>query len=466
MLRKTKNNLFEYEHIFKVDKDCKQKAYEFCEDYKKFINNSKTERECVKNIIEIANTYGYKEFDKTNCQELQPNEKYYVNNRDKSVILFTVGKKKITDGVNFTVSHIDSPRLDLKANPVFETDEIAYFKTHYYGGIKKYQWPTIPLSMHGRMFKEDGTYIDFNIGEKDTEEKFIITDLLPHLAQKQAEKKLPEIITGEDLNIIIGSIPLDTTDKEIKEHVKANVLNILNELYGITEKDFVRAEIEFVPANKASDIGFDKSLIAAYGQDDRVCAYPALMAELENNNNELTSITVFTDKEEIGSEGNTGMVSNYLFDVMEDIADIFNVKTRDIYKNSLCFSSDVNSAYDPTFADVFEKRNSSFINRGVVLTKFTGHRGKSESNDASCETMSKVIKLLDDKNVCWQTGELGKVDIGGGGTIAKYMSQRNIDTLDIGVAVLSMHSPYELTSKLDIYHTYLAYKAFLTNDNS
>ena len=299
--------------------------------------------------------------------------------------------------------------------------------------------------------------------DKDT--KFLITDLLPHLGQKQSERKLSEGITGEELNIVIGSLPfIDKDEKDIKDAVKRYVLSILNKEYGITEKDFVRAEIEFVPAFKASDIGFDRSMIAAYGQDDRVCAYPALMAEIENIDNQKTSFTVFTDKEEIGSEGNTGMVSNFLFDIVEDFAELLNVKTRDVYRKSMCFSSDVNSAYDPTFADVFEKRNSSFINKGVVVTKFTGHRGKSQSNDASAETMARVLNILDKDNVTWQTGELGKVDIGGGGTIAMYMSQRNIDTIDIGVAVLSMHSPYELTSKLDVYETYLAYKAFLKNN--
>lgn len=465
MLREVKDNHFEYDHIAKLDKGGIEKAFKFCEGYKDFLNNSKTERECVKSIIEIAKKNGYKEFKKSEIKNLNPNDKFYVNNRNKSVILWTMGKMPLDMGINFVVSHIDSPRLDLKANPIYESDEIAYFKTHYYGGIKKYQWPTMPLSMFGRIFKEDGSYLDLKIGEKEEDTKFVITDLLPHLAQNQVKKTLAEGIEGEDLNIVIGSLPLEKFEEKDKEIIKSNVLNILNKEYGITEKDFVRAEIEFVPSNKASDIGFDRSLIAGYGQDDRVCAYPSLIAEIENKDNILTSFAVFTDKEEIGSEGNTGMVSNYLFDIIEDICDILNVKARDVYRNSICFSSDVNSAYDPSFSDVFEKRNCSFINKGVVLTKFTGHRGKADSNDCSAETMAKVLSMLDKNNVCWQTGELGKVDIGGGGTIAKYMSERNIDTLDVGVAVLSMHSPYELTSKLDIYHTYLAYKALLLNDN-
>lgn len=453
---------YEYTHILKKDKNCVEKADKFCEDYKKFMNSAKTERECVKYIISHAKNYV--EFDKNKIKSIKPYDKFYINNRDKSVVLITIGEEPLDNGFNFVVSHIDSPRLDLKPNPVFENEEICYFHTHYYGGIKKYQWPTIPLSMHGRIFKEDGSYVDVNFGEKDDEPRFIITDLLPHLAKEQENRTLREGIKGEELNIVIGSIPKDFEDDKVKEAVKTNTLKILYDIFGITEKDFARAEIEFVPAFKAYDIGFDRSLIAAYGQDDRVCAYPALMAELENVKPKKTSITVFTDKEEIGSEGNTGMVSEFLFDIVEDLCDIAGVKARDCYRKSICLSSDVNSAYDPTFSDVFEKMNSSYINRGVVLTKYTGHGGKSGSNDASAETMAKVIKLMDKEKVVWQIGELGKVDIGGGGTIAKYMSQRNVDTIDVGVAVLSMHSPYELTSKLDIYHTYLAYKAFLLNE--
>ncbi len=452
----------EYEHILKIDKNCFDMADKFCEGYKSFMNSSKTERECTNTIIDIVKSKGYKEFNK-DIKELNAGEKYFINNRGKAVVLITIGKEPIDKGVNFVISHIDSPRLDLKPNPLYESDDISYFKTHYYGGIKKYQWPTVPLSMHGRIFKTDGSYVDINLGEKESEPKFMITDLLPHLAEEQNKRTLREGIKGEELNIVIGSMPITDEDTEIKDLVKENVLRILNKMYGIKEKDFARAEIEFVPASKAMDIGFDKSMIAAYGQDDKVCAYTSLMAEIENVNPEKTSVSVFTDKEEIGSKGNTGMDSNYVSDIIEDLADIMNVKSRNIYRNSICLSSDVNSAYDPTFADAFEKRNSSHINKGVVLTKYTGHAGKGGSNDASAETMAKIIKLMEDSNVVWQIGELGKVDIGGGGTIAKYISQKNIDTIDVGVAVLSMHAPYEITSKLDIYHTYLAYKAFLLN---
>ena len=453
---------FEYEHIMKKNKNIIDDAFKFCDGYKNFMNQTKIERECVNFIIDCAKKNGYKEFN-DKVSNLMPNDKFYFNNRGKAVILFTIGKAPLDSGINFVISHIDSPRLDLKPNPLYESDEISYFKTHYYGGIKKYQWTTIPLSMHGRIFKEDGSFVDVSYGEKDEEPKFIITDLLPHLAKEQEQRTLRDGIKGEELNIVIGSLPIDKEDEEIKTKVKQKTLEILNKIWGITEKDFARAEIEFVPANKATDIGFDESMIAAYGQDDKVCAYPALMAEIENHNPEKTSFTVFTDKEEIGSEGNTGMVSNYAFNLVEELCDMMNVKTSTCYRNSICLSSDVNSAYDPTFSDVFEKMNSSYINKGVVLTKYTGHAGKSGSNDASAETMARIIKIMDDDNVIWQIGELGKVDIGGGGTIAKYVSERDIDTVDLGVAVLSMHSPYELTSKLDIYETYLAYKAFLKN---
>ena len=324
----------EYDHILNIDKNCFDEACKFSEGYKTFMNSSKTERECVNTVIDIVKSKGYKEFDK-NVSDLKAGEKYFINNRGKAVVLITIGKEKLDKGVNFVISHIDSPRLDLKPNPMYESEGISYFKTHYYGGIRKYQWPTVPLSMHGRIFKTDGSYVDICLGEKDDEPKFIITDLLPHLADEQNKRTLREGIKGEELNIVIGSIPIIDEDTEIKDLIKENTLRILNKMYGIKEKDFARAEIEFVPANLASDIGFDKSLVAAYGQDDKVCAYPSLMAEVENVNPVRTSIAVFTDKEEIGSEGNTGMVSEYLFDIMEDLADIAKVKARDIYRNSI-----------------------------------------------------------------------------------------------------------------------------------
>lgn len=454
---------YEYKHIAKLA-NIKEEANKFCEKYKNFLNASKTERECVKTLKSLAEYSGYKEFVRDEC-ELTAGDKYYVVNREKCLVLITIGKLPLDSGINFVMSHIDSPRLDLKPNPVYEDTEISYFKTHYYGGIRKYQWPVTPLSMHGRIIKEDGTFVDICYGEKDDEPKFIISDLLPHLSQDQDKRSLNDGIRGEELNIIIGSIPIEGVEDDYKEPIKANVLKIMNDLFGIKERDFSRAEIEFVPANKATDIGFDKSLIAAYGQDDKVCAYASFMAEIENVEPVKTSIAVFTDKEEIGSEGVSGMISNYLFDIVEDLAYNANVLARDIYRKSICISSDVNSAFDPSFPDPFEKRNASMLNHGIVVSKYTGHRGKVDASDASAELVYKVTKLLDDKNVIWQIGELGKVDIGGGGTIAKYVAQRNIDTIDVGVPVLAMHSPYEVTAKLDIYETYLAYKAFLLNNN-
>lgn len=452
---------YEYKHIMKFNPKKKEDAYKFCEGYKSFLDSSKTERDCTATIIRLAKENGYKEFDKNG--KLNAGDKYYFNNRNKSVILMTIGKTPLEKGINFLISHIDSPRIDLKSNPIYESDDIAYFKTHYYGGIKKYQWTTIPLAMHGRMFKSDNEYVDFSYGEKDDEPKFMISDLLPHLAIDQSKRTLAEGINAEELNIIIGSLPIEDPNDEIKNAVKEFTLKVLYEKFGVKERDFARAEIEFVPAYKACDIGFDRSMIASYGHDDKVCAYPSLMAEFFNKGLGLTSVAVFTDKEEIGSEGNTGMVSDYLFHIVEDLADMEGVKARDIYRNSLCISSDVDAAFDPTFADVFEKANASHLNCGVIVTKFTGHRGKSDANDASAETVAEVIRRFDKDNVVWQTAEFGKVDIGGGGTIAKYVSARNIDTIDIGVPVLSMHAPYEIVSKLDVYETYLAYKAFLSN---
>jgi aspartyl aminopeptidase len=341
---------------------------------------------------------------------------------------------------------------------LYEKDEIAYFKTHYYGGIKKYQWGVTPLALHGRIMLADGTAIDLEIGEHEGDPVFVVTDLLPHLAQKQNERKLSEGLRGEELNIVLGSTPI--ADKEVKAAFKLKILSILNEKYGITEADFLRAELTMVPAQKAVDVGFDRSLIGAYGQDDKVCAYTALMAELDAVKPEYTTVTVLVDKEEIGSEGVSGMASDMLLHYMEDLVEAEGERVRDVLRNSLCLSADVNAAYDPTFADVYELQNASFINKGPVLTKYTGARGKSGSNDASAETMQKVIKYMDDEEVMWQIGELGKVDAGGGGTIAKFIADMDVDTVDLGVPVLSMHAPLELTSKLDVYYTYKAFKAF------
>ena len=447
---------FSFKHIGQIRPEDIEPSIEFCEGYKTFMNSSKTERECVRTLEAMAKKEGYKLFDPK--ASYKSGDRFYYVNRKKNVMLVTVGKKPLDDGIKFNIAHIDSPRLDLKPNPLYENTEIAYFKTHYYGGIRKYQWGTTPLAMHGVVVLKDGSCIDISIGENDDEPKFVVSDLLPHLSAQQNKRPLSDGLKGEELNIIVGNIPYQ--DDDVTEPYKLMTLKLLHDKYGMTEKDFTRAEIEMVPAVKAADIGLDRSLVGAYGQDDKVCAYAAVMAAFEIKEPEHTTVTVFTDKEEIGSEGNTGMASRALDHFVEDLCDIFGVKARNVYRNSICLSSDVNAAYDPTFADVFEKNNSSFLGHGPVLTKYTGARGKSGSNDASAETMGQVIACMEKENVIWQIGELGKVDQGGGGTIAKFMGDNDVDTVDLGVPVLAMHAPFEITSKLDIYHTYKAFCAF------
>lgn len=447
---------WKFPHIGKEAPQQVEKAARYCEGYKEFLDKGKTERECVKEAVKMLKKAGYKPFDRT--ASYAPGDKVYYVNRGKSIIATTFGKKPVAEGLRINGAHIDSPRLDLKPNPVYEKDEIAFFKTHYYGGIRKYQWGTIPLAMHGVVVKKDGEIVEISLGEKEDEPVFCITDLLPHLAAKQNDRPLRDGLKGEELNIVIGSVPFQ--DDEVKEPVKLLALSLLHDRYGITEKDFCRAEIEMVPAVKARDVGLDRSLIGAYGQDDRVCAYTALTAEIETKKPTYTTVTILTDKEEIGSEGNTGLNSDYVLHYIEELAELQGVPVRDVLKASLCLSSDVNAAYDPTFTDVFESRNASYLNKGCVLTKYTGARGKSASNDASAETMAKVIAMMDEEGVYWQTGELGAVDAGGGGTIAKYVAHMDVDTVDLGVPLLSMHAPFELSSKLDVYNTYKAFKAF------
>lgn len=432
------------------------KAEKFCEGYKKFLNEGKTERECVCALTARLVKAGYKPYDVN--ASYKPGDKVYYVNRKKSLIATTFGAKGLEYGVRLNGAHIDSPRLDLKPNPLYEKDDIALFKTHYYGGIRKYQWTTIPLAMHGVVVKKDGEVVDIKIGEDENDPVFCITDLLPHLSAKQNERKLSDGIRGEELNIVVGSVPYQ--DDEVKEPVKLMALKLLNDKYGITEADFYRAEIEMVPAVKATDVGLDRSLVGAYGQDDRVCAYTALMAEIDTDMPEHTTVTFFADKEEIGSDGNTGLNSDFLLHYLEDLAEQAGVNIRTLLRNSMCLSSDVNAAFDPTFPQVYEPLNSSYINKGCVLTKYTGARGKSGSNDASAETMAEVIRIMEKEGVYWQAGELGAVDEGGGGTIAKLVAHMDIDTVDLGVPVLSMHAPFELTSKLDVYNTYKAFKAF------
>jgi aspartyl aminopeptidase len=392
-------------------------------------------------------------------KKYEAGDKVYEVNRNKALLATTFGTESIGKGLRLNGAHIDSPRLDLKPNPVYEKGEIAYFKTHYYGGIRKYQWATIPLAIHGVIIKKNGEIVELNLGENEGDPVFCVSDLLPHLAGEQSQRLLKDGIKGEELNVLIGSVPY-VDEAEIKEPVKLLALQILHEQYGITEADFLRAEIELVPAHKASDVGLDRSMIGAYGQDDRVCAYTALMAEIEAVNPTYTTVTILADKEEIGSEGNTGLNSDFVLHYIEDLAALEGVETRRVLKNSICLSSDVNAAYDPTFPQVYEERNTSYLNKGCVLTKYTGARGKSGSNDASAELMAKVIAMMDEEGVYWQIGELGAVDIGGGGTIAKFVAHMNVDVVDLGVPILSMHSPFELSSKLDVYHTYKAFKAF------
>lgn len=428
------------------------KADEFCEGYKYFLQEGKTERECVEFVIAEAKAKGFTEFDKS--KTYNAGDKVYVNNRNKAVMLAVMGKKGAKEGVKIVASHIDSPRLDLKPTPLYEDSELAYFKTHYYGGIKKYQWVAIPLSLHGVMIKADGETVKISIGEKEGEPKFVVTDLLPHLDKEQAKRGLLEGIKGEELNILIGSRPFKSDSGS--ELVKLNILKILNDKYGVTEKDFISAELELVPAFPVSDIGFDRSMIGAYGHDDRVCAYPAMEAVFNCEAPERTIVTVLADKEEVGSDGNTGLNSAYLKYFIYDLADMDGVKGRDVLSKSECLSADVNAGFDPNFPSVHDKYNCCTLNHGAVITKYTGARGKSGTSDASAEFMGKIRRILDKANVSWQIGELGKVDEGGGGTVAMYVANLGVDVVDLGVPVLSMHAPFEVVSKFDVYSTYRA----------
>ena len=447
---------WKFPHIAKEAHGQSEKAEKFCRGYKEFLDEGKTERECVSAALKLLKAAGYQEFDPQAAY--QPGDKVYYVNRGKSIIASTFGKKPLSEGLRINGAHIDSPRLDLKPNPMYEKEDLAYFKTHYYGGLRKYQWGTLPLALHGVVVKKDQTVMNITIGEDEGDPVFCITDLLPHLAAKQNERPLKDGIKGEELNIVIGSLPYD--DPDVKEPVKLLALSLLYDKYGITEKDFYRAEIEMVPAQKAKDVGLDRSLIGAYGQDDRVCAYTALMAEIGAKKPARTTLTILADKEEIGSAGNTGLDSDFVLHFIQDLCQLEGLRARDVLRASLCLSSDVNAAYDPTFSSVFEPANSCYLNKGCVLTKYTGARGKSGSNDASAEIMAKVISILEDEGVYWQAGELGAVDAGGGGTIAKFVAGMDVDTVDLGVPVLSMHSPFEITAKLDVYNTYLAFKAF------
>lgn len=428
-------------------------ADDFCEGYKEFMNTAKIEREAVIESVRLAQKAGFKEY--VRGKKYKAGEKFYYVNRGKAIILGIIGKDSLDKGIRLAAAHIDSPRLDLKQNPLYEDKELCLFKTHYYGGIKKYQWTTVPMALHGVIIKSDGESVSVNIGEDAGDPVFCVTDILPHLAAEQMKRTLAQGIKGEELNLLIGSRPFK--DDKVSGKVKLNIMDILNKKYGIIEDDLISAELEAVPAFRACDVGFDRSMIGAYGQDDKVCAYTALKAILDCKSPKKTCLTCLTDKEETGSDGNTGLNSSYLKYFICDLAKTYGFEGRNVISASECLSADVNAAFDPTFPENFELRNSSQINYGVCVTKFTGSRGKSGTSDASAEFVGRIRKLLDDNDVLWQTGELGKVDAGGGGTVAQYIANLDMDVIDVGVPVLSMHAPFEITSKID---TYMAYRAF------
>ena len=432
-----------------------EEAYEYAKNYVKFLDAAKTEREAVVESVRIAEAAGYHEWNFGD--PINAGDKLYYNNRGKNIFLMRIGTENINNGIRITAAHIDSPRLDLKPVPLYEEHGMSFFKTHYYGGVRKYQWLAMPLALHGVVVKQDGTVVDVVIGEDEADPVMYITDLLPHLARAQGGKALNEVFQAEKLNILVGSRPVDGEEKDA---VKAGVLNYLYEKYGITEEDFLSAELSIVPAAKARDVGFDRSMICAYGHDDRVCAYPSLTAMIDSTDTVHTSMCLLVDKEETGSDGVTGMQSSLIVDVIAEIAKALGGNEAAVRANSKCLSSDVTATFDPNYADVYEHRNSSLIGCGVCLCKYTGSGGKGGTSDASAEMVGWTRRFLNEAGVVWQISELGKTDVGGGGTVAKYMANHNIDTIDIGVGVLSMHAPYELIAKVDLYEAYRAFKAF------
>jgi aspartyl aminopeptidase len=449
----------------KIDKEETEEVFQINEDYKEFLDKGKTERESIKEIIKRAEEKGFKSIEeilKENTR-LLPGDKIYINNKGKGAALFVIGKNHIEKGMNIIGSHIDSPRLDLKQNPLYEDSDLAFLKTHYYGGVKKYQWVALPLALHGIILKKSGERIDVSIGEDHDEPVFYITDLLPHLAKDQMSKTLSDGISGEGLNILVGSIPFN--DKDIKDKIKFNILKILYEKYGMIEEDFIAAELELVPAGKARDLGFDRSLVMAYGHDDRVCAYTSLKAILDIEEVDTTAVALFVDKEEIGSVGNTGMEAaffeNGLMEIVNLLEGEYNLSiVKKALSNSKALSADVAAGYDPNYSDVYEKLNTAFMGKGITIVKYTGSRGKGGCNDANSEFVNYVRSIFNKNNIVWQSGELGKVDQGGGGTIAYILARHGMEVLDCGVPVLSMHAPYEVVSKADVYMTYKGYKAF------
>ncbi len=448
-----------------------EQVFAFGEKYRQFISACKTERECVTQLKKEAEAAGFRSLEQVIAQgiTLVPGDRVYADNKGKDLTLFVIGAQPFAQGMNILGAHIDSPRLDLKQNPLYEDTQMALLDTHYYGGVKKYQWVTLPLALHGVIAKKDGSVIEVNIGEKADDPVFGVSDLLIHLSADQLTKTAAKVIEGEDLNVLIGSMPLkaekDAEEKEIKEKVSANVLRILKEMYDVEEEDFLSAEIEVVPAGQARDYGLDRSMIMGYGHDDRVCAYPSFAAMLNMDIPEKTSVCLLVDKEEIGSVGATGMQSrffeNLVAEVMNACGDYSELKLRRALQNSCALSSDVSAAYDPNYPSVMEKKNSAYFGRGIVFNKYTGSRGKSGSNDASAEYMAAIRRIMDEAGVHFQTAELGKVDAGGGGTIAYILGNYNMQVIDSGVAVLNMHAPWEIISKADLYEALQCYTAFL-----
>ena len=448
--------LYKPAYVADKDADVKQKAHDFAEGYKKFLDAGKTEREVAAESEQMLKDAGYQQFDPK--KTYKPGDKIYFVQYNKAVVASTIGTKSFEDGFHLVIAHTDSPRLDLRPTPLYESDHLSYFKTHYYGGIRKYQWPTIPLALHGVVCREDGTTVTITIGENDEDPVFTITDLLPHLGREQNQKKLPDAITAENLNVVLGSLPIADADAE--NRIKLSILGLLNEMYGITERDFVTAEIEIVPAFKARDVGLDRSMIGAYGHDDRVDAYPALMAEIEVQHPAHTTVCILTDKEEVGSDGVTGMNSMYAYHFLQQLCAATGVDSIAAFQASKCLSADVTAAYDPSFSEAFEPDNGTYAGRGVAIYKYTGAGGKSSTSDANAELVSYLTRLMNKNGVVWQIGEMGRLDLGGGGTIAKYVANRDIDTIDIGVPVLAMHSPFEVVSKADVYMAYRTFRAF------
>ncbi len=447
--------------ISKSDEE-KHAIFDYANGYINYMNQSKTEREIIENSQKIAESNGFQSIE--NYDSLKPGDKVFYNNRGKSMYLAVIGQESIENGVNIIGAHADSPRLDLKPNPLYEDQEFAYFKTHYYGGIKKYQWTAIPLSIHGVIVKTNGEKIKVSIGEAQDDPIFTITDLLPHLAQDQMKKKLADGIEGEDLNLLIGSIPFNA---DVSEKVKLNILNILNEKYGVTERDLLSSELELVPAMPCKSMGFDSSLVAGYGQDDKICVYTSLTALMNIQNPTKTAICIIADKEEIGSMGNTGMESQVFDTFVSEILNKLGINRPNllekVFCNSKMLSADVDAGLDPIYASVSERNNASFVGRGIGLNKYTGARGKSGASDANAEFIAEVRRIFEENNIRYQIAELGKVDVGGGGTIAYILANKGIDVIDCGVPVLSMHSPYEVTSKLDLFEAYRGYEAFWKN---